>query len=400
MNKYRYKVKDENGKSITGLLEAKDIDQAVLILRSKKLLIVGLNEEKDNEISELLRQFDRVKQNDLVNFTRQMSTMVAAGLPLTEALSILKTQSAPAMARVVTKVLQEVEAGSSLSDALEVSSNVFPRVYIALVRAGEAAGVLDEILKRLASSMEKQREFSSKTKGAFVYPVIVTIGMIAVGVIMMVFVVPKLTEMYKDFGADLPLPTKILMAVSDMFIKYGYVMLAVVGAGLYFFRKWAKTEVGNLLLEEFIFKIPIVGNLQKQMIFAEFTRTLGLMIGAGISILEALRIVADAMGSRLLGMKVLAVADKVEKGQPLAGTLAQVQEFPPIVAQMVAVGEQTGKVDEILEKLAIYFEGESETAVKALTTALEPLIMVVMGIGVGLLVMAVIMPIYNLTSKF
>jgi type IV pilus assembly protein PilC len=304
------------------------------------------------------------------------------------------------MSKVVAQVQQEVQAGSSLADAMEVSSTVFPKVYIALVRAGESAGVLDEILKRLAANLEKQREFRNKTKGAMIYPLIVIVGMIAVGGIMMIFVVPKLTDMYKDFGADLPLPTKILIGTSDFMVKYWYIAATVVGFGLYVFSKWSKTEVGSQLIEEFTFKLPIVGTLRKQIVLTEFTRTMGLMIGAGISILEALRIVADAVGSKLMGRRLLEAAEKVEKGQPLGSTLALMPEFPPIVPQMLAVGEQTGKVDEILEKMAVYFEGESETAVKALTTAIEPLIMVVMGVGVGFLIMAVIMPIYNLTSQF
>lgn len=400
MKKYRYQVKDENGKSLLGEVEASDEESAVRLLRGRRYFIVDVYEHKESEFAGITERFTRVKTEDLVNFTRQLSTMIAAGLPLNDALNILKAQTSSAMSKVVNRVVEEVQGGSSLADAMEVSSTVFPKVYIALVRAGESAGVLDDVLKRLASNLEKQREFNNKTKGALVYPVIVIVGMIAVASIMMIFVVPKLTEMYQDFGAELPLPTKILIGLSDFMVNFWYILVIIVGIVFYFFSKWSKTEAGGQMIEDFLFKLPIIGPLRKQIILTEFSRTLGLMVGAGISILDGLRIVAEAVGSRAIGARLNEAADKVEKGQPLGATLARMPEFPPILPQMLSVGEQTGKVDEILQKISVYFEGESETAVKAMTTAIEPLIMVVMGVGVGFLILAVIMPIYNLTSQF
>jgi type IV pilus assembly protein PilC len=400
MKQFRYKVRDEAGKAVSGELEATDEASAVRLLRNRRYFIVEVSESQENELSGLMNRFKRVSTDDLVNFTRQLSTMIAAGLPLNEALAILKVQSSQAMSLIVGSIEAEVQGGSSLADAMEVSSNVFPRVYIALVRAGESAGVLDEVLQRLANNLEKQREFRNKTKGALIYPAIVIVGMIVVGAIMMIFVVPKLTEMYADFGAELPLPTQILIWVSNFMVSFWWLLAIVTGIVVWVAAKWSRTDAGGQVIEEFIFKLPILGKLRQQIVLTEFTRTLGLMVGAGISILDGLRIVSEAVGSRIIGRRLIEAAERVEKGQPLGRTLALMPEFPPIVPQMLAVGEQTGKVDEILEKLAIYFEGESETAVKALTTAIEPLIMVVMGIGVGFLIMAVILPIYNLTAQF
>lgn len=400
MKKFKYKIKDDKGKLASGSVEANDLSSALRILRGRNYFIIKLDEIKESELDLLMARFQSVKSEDLVNFTRQLSTMISAGLPLTEALDILKNQSPPAFARVISRVEQEVQAGSTLAEAMEVSSNVFPRVYTALVRAGESAGVLDTILKRLATNLEKQREFRNKTKGALVYPAIVIVGMLVVATIMMIFVVPKLTDMYKDFGADLPLPTQILISTSDFATKYWYIVATLLGVFGYFFSRWAKTDVGGIAVEKFIFKAPVIGPLRKMIVMTEFTRTMSLMISAGISILDALGIVSDAVGSKIYSKILIEASGKVEKGQPLAASLSSYQEFPPIVPQMIAVGEQTGKVDEILEKLSAYYDGESETAVKTLTTAVEPLIMVVMGVGVGFLVMAVIMPIYNLTSQF
>lgn len=398
---FSYRVKNEEGKTLDGVLEASSLDHASKLLRGRGYLIIKVEEEKESEIKEIMRRFERVKVDDVVNFTRQLSTMVSAGLPLTESLSILRVQSPPAMSRVVSKVLEEVEGGKTLAIAMEESGDgVFDDIYIALVKAGEAAGVLDEVLKRLAETMEKQRDFRSKTKGAMVYPMIIIIGMVIVAVIMMIFVVPRMTEMYKDFGAELPLPTQILIGASDFAVKFWYLLLLIFGAIGYVFLKWSRTDVGSVMIEETLMKMPVVGELRLKMVMTEFARTMSLLISAGISILDALRITSAAVGSKIIGAKMMMAASKVEKGQSLGLVLAEMGEFPPIVPQMIAVGEQTGKMDEILDKLADYFEGESEQAVKNLTTAIEPMIMAVMGVGVGFLVMAVIMPIYNLTSQF
>ncbi len=398
---FSYRVKNEEGKTLDGVLEASSLDHASKLLRGRGYLIIKIEEEKESEIKEIMRRFERVKVDDVVNFTRQLSTMVSAGLPLTESLSILRVQSPPAMSRVVSKVLEEVEGGKTLAIAMEEAGDgVFDDIYIALVKAGEAAGVLDEVLKRLAETMEKQRDFRSKTKGAMVYPMIIIIGMVIVSVIMMIFVVPRMTEMYKDFGAELPLPTRILIGASDFTVKFWYLLFLIFGAIGYVFLKWSKTEVGSVMIEEALMKMPVVGELRLKMVMTEFARTMSLLISAGISILDALRITSAAVGSKIIGAKMMMAASKVEKGQSLGLVLAELGEFPPIVPQMIAVGEQTGKMDEILDKLADYFEGESEQAVKNLTTAIEPMIMAVMGVGVGFLVFAVIMPIYNLTSQF
>ncbi len=400
MQKFTYKVKDEQSRMVVGEVEAFSKEQAIRLLRNRRLVIIDINEEKETEIQSLLLRFQRVKTDDLVNFTRQLATMIAAGLPLTESLSILKVQSPPAMSRIVEKILAAVEEGVSLTEALRGVEGVFPDIYIALVKAGETAGVLEDVLKRLATTMEKQRDFRNKTRGALVYPAIILTGMVLVSVVMMIFVVPKMTAMYKDFGAELPWPTKVLIGTSDFMVKFWYLGLLSLGVGGYFFGKWARTEVGSVVIEETLFRLPVIGPLKTKVVLTEFTRTLGLLVGSGISILNSLRIVAEGVGSRIYKARILEAADKVEKGQPLGVILAGVELFPPIIPQMIAVGEQTGKVDEILAKLSDYFEQESEVAVKTLTTAIEPLIMVVMGVGVGFLVMAVIMPIYNLTSQF
>lgn len=400
MERFGYKAKSKEGKVLKGKVEARDIRQAAAVLRERDLVVVTLRpirrEIKLDVVSGFLR---RVKFVDVVNMTRQLSTMIAAGLPLTDALSLLEAQTASAMQSIIAEILRDVEGGKPLGDSLEKHPKVFNTVYVSLVRAGEAAGKLDEMLLRLADNLEKEREFRSKTRGALIYPAIVVIGMIIVTLIMMFFVIPQMTQIYEDFGAELPITTKILVATSKFFLSFWYFGLIGFFVGGWIFRVWRATPVGRRTVDEIIFRIPLYGNLKKEIILAEFCRTLGLLVGAGVSIVDGLSIVADTMQNVVYADSIRDTAKRVEKGISVAAVVASYDHFPPILTQMLSVGEETGKVDEVLLKLSVYFETESEHLVKGLTTAIEPLIMVFLGIGVGFLVISIIMPIYNLTSQ-
>src|SRR3989339_125154 len=400
MKTFQYKVTDREGNVSSGELEVVDEKQAANILRSKGLLITALYEADQFNLEAFAGRFSKPKADEITNFTRQMATMIGSGLPLVEALRILKSQSGAGMKPIIERILSEVEGGSTLADAVESSGGGFSSVYVAMVKAGESAGVLDQVMGKLADALDKQREFRSKTKGAMVYPVIIFFAMIVIASIMMVFVVPKLTAMYKDFGAELPGPTKVLMAVSDLAVNYWFVVLGVIAGAMAIFSSWSKTEVGGLVVEQLTFKIPIWGKLRKDIILTEFARTISVLLGAGIPILDALNIVANTLGSRVYSAGIKQAAVYVEKGVGLAESITRLEMFPSILSQMISVGEETGKLDTVLAKLATFYESESEIKIKALTTAIEPLIMIIMGIGVGFLVIAVIMPIYNLTSQF
>jgi len=400
MKTYQYKVRDRTGTQSSGSLEAIDEKQAATILRSKGFLITSLYESDAFNLDVVLSRFTKPKEDEITNLTRQMSTMISSGLPLVEALKILRNQSGASLKPVLDKVLTGVEGGATMADAMMGSGGGFSTVYIAMVRAGESAGVLDQVLAKLADALDKQREFRSKTKGAMVYPMIISIAMVIIAGIMMVFVVPRLTAMYSDFGAELPTPTKVLMGISDFMVRLWYLLVIIIGITVSMFSNWAKTEVGGLVVEQIIFKIPIWGKLKKDIILTEFARTISVLLAAGIPILDALQIVSDTLGSKVYSAQVKQAAIYVEKGIGLSEAITKLDVFPPILSQMISVGEETGKLDEVLAKLAKYYEGESEVKIKALTTAIEPLIMIIMGIGVGFLVIAVIMPIYNLTSQF
>lgn len=401
MKKFSYRAKDKKGKKLSGMVEARDAKQAIALLHERGLTVISLVLHKENAgLRGVVKVFQKVSSGDVVNFTRQLSTMITAGISLTDALSILEIQMNPAIARVIGDVLLKIEGGDSLGDALAAHPKIFSPVYVSLVRAGETAGVSENILARLSDNLEKQKEFASKVKGALVYPTIVIVGMIAVAFVMMVFVMPKMILLYENFETELPMITKILIAVSKFFSYFWWLIIALVVGLFWAFSYWKGTQLGQKQYNELLLKVPIIGNMNRKLILTEFSRTFGLLVGAGIPIIEALNIVAESSGNEVYKRDLKMAAKNVEKGFPLGASLVESENFPPIVPQMVSVGEETGKVDEVLTKLSSYFEMEAEQAIKGLTTAIEPLIIIILGIGVGFLVIAIIMPIYNLTSQF
>ncbi len=397
---FKYKVKNQYSDTVSGKVEAVTIEAAAAELSSRGLLVINLQPLSDDSFSVLKGVLMGVKQDDIVNLTRQLATMITAGLPLAGGLSILVRQSKAELSRLVAQILQDVEGGTSFSQALAKHPDIFSRLYIQLVNAGETGGVLDEVLQRLADNMEKSKEFKAKTKGAMIYPIIVVLAMVAVGFIMMIFVIPKLTEMYKDFDAELPMATRVLIGTSNFVTQFWYIFLIVIVAGVYGLKRWYKTEKGELAIDGLILKLPIIGVLRQKIILTEFARTLSLLLGAGVSLLQALEIVNEGITNVVYRNAFKEVTNQVEKGISLSEAMSHYDIFPPILFQMMSVGEETGKLDEVLLKMSTYFEQESEQAVKNLTTAMEPMIMIVLGVGVGAMVIAIIMPIYNLTSQF
>lgn len=401
MKRFNYKAKDRSGKLVAGEVEASSIEHAAKLVRGKNLIVLSLKPKAENPLDLIKRFKERITQADIATFTRQLSTMINAGLPITECLLILRSQTKGQMQKIVAQILADIEAGESFSSALKKHDKIFSPTYIALVKSGEVGGVMDQVLLRLADNLEKQAEFAGKVKGALIYPAIIVIGMFVVGMVMMIFVIPRLTSLYAEFNAELPLPTRILIGLSNFMITFWPLFLGLGGIGAYVFKLYRETPTGRLATDELKFKVPIVGELQRQVILTELTRTMALMVGSGVSILEALNITSDVVGNRVIGDALKDAARQVEKGFPIAFSFGKHPEaFPFLLSQMVAVGEETGKMDEVLTKISHIFEVESDQKVKALTSAIEPIVMVLLGVGVGFLVIAVILPIYNLTSQF
>ncbi|MEX0587541.1 MAG: type II secretion system F family protein [Patescibacteria group bacterium] len=399
---FNYIIKDLAGKTLTGTVEAPNPTLAGDILRERKYVVISLAEKKEGGIvQQLLQRFQGVKLGEKTIFARQLATMVSSGLPLTNALEILRVQSSSErMSGALGGMLADVQGGTSLAKAMAKHPDIFDKVTVSLVEAGEASGKLDVLLTQLADNMEKEADFRSKTRGALIYPAVIGVAMTGVFIIMMIFVVPRLTALYEDIGAELPLPTRILIAISNLLVNGWWILLVVLGIGGYLGYKYLQTEKGKYRIANFTFKFPIFGKLNKESELARFSRTLGLLIGAGIPITQALEIVAAAMGNILYRDAILAAEKQVEKGVPLSVPIRADPNFDPLVAQMIAVGEETGKLDEVLEKVAGFFEAQAESSIKNLSTALEPIILVILGVMVGGLVLAIITPIYNLTTQF
>lgn len=401
MQRFVYKAKDTHGKYHRGLVEARDIKEASSLLKERNLFIISIHVSSNDLFSSFSSIYGRVGFGDLVDFTRQLSTMVTAGLTLSESLSILRNQiKKQVLLKIVVQIEEDVQGGKSFAAAVDRFPETFPPIYRSLIRAGEASGKLDKVLERLAENLEKTRDFRSQTRGAMIYPAIVVTGMVVVIFILMTFVVPKLTVMYSDFGATLPLPTLILMAISNFFANRWYIVIGGTALAGFGFLRWKKTKSGERIWDTFLLSLPIFGSIIKESTLVEVTRTLSILIGAGIPILEALSISEGAVNNIVYREAIKDIEDRVEKGFSLGSLFSEKEIFPPILGQMINVGEQTGKLDDSLFKLSSFFEHESAVAVKALTTAIEPLIMVVLGLGVGFIVLAVLMPIYSLTSQF
>jgi type IV pilus assembly protein PilC len=401
MQIFIYTAKDTKNITRTGAIEAPDEKSAAQTLRQHGLVPIDLKRKQEKVGPLPIGRLQRIGYGELVNFTRQLSTMINAGLTLPEALSLLEKQVANRkLKKIIGDVLREVEGGNPLSKALSSYPAVFSNIYVSLVKAGEQAGVLDNVLGRLADNLEKEREFRSKTRGALIYPAIIVIAMVGVIFVMLIFVIPRLTDLYKEFGTSLPLPTRILIALSNFMVAFWWLVIGLLVAGSVFWQRWTRQGVGKKFRDEMMLKLPVWGKMKQNTILTEFSRTLALLIGAGIPIIEALKSVAAALDNVIYSDSLLEAAAGVEKGFPLGMSLSHSKVFPPIIFQMIKTGEETGKLDDVLSRVSRYFEMEAEQGVKNLTTAMEPIILIMLAFGVAFLIISVILPIYNLTSQF
>jgi type IV pilus assembly protein PilC len=397
---YAYKVKDRAGRLREGTLEADSEELVVARLRDMGFVPLSISAESRSMLkSEIKLRREKVSPKDVAVFSRQLTTMISAGLPITRALAILVKQTdAPALAEVVNVLKADIERGLSFSQAIAKHPKVFPPVYLAIVRAGESGGVLDAVLERLADSLEKQLELRGKIKSAMTYPITVAVIVVAIVTAMLMFVVPMFEGMYANLGGTLPAPTRLLISASNLLKSTWYLIaLAIVGAvvGL---RRWSATEPGRLAIDRAKLRVPIFGRLIGKAAIARVTRTLGSLVRSGVAIMEALDIVADAAGNAVVAGAILDARERVALGEPLAASLAAHPVLPPMVVQMMAVGEETGALDDMLDKIATFYEREVDATVSALTSLIEPLLMVLMGITVGGMVVALYLPMFNIIN--
>lgn len=400
MAQFLYTAKDKMGIQRKGTIETADIRQVPRILSKKGLFVISVKEAGSARQKFFDRIFNRVSFASLVVITRQLATMIESGLVLSEALDILESQEKnKRLKNVLGQVSRDVKSGLSFALALKKHPDVFPALYANLVKVGEESGKLDVILQQMATNLEREREFRSRIHGAMIYPILVLSMMFIVICIMMFFVIPRLTSLYTQSNIDLPLPTKILIATSNFFTYYWWLMLALVISGAIAFNRWVATAHGKFLFDTLLLKVPIIKNLIEGVALTTFTRTFGLLTTAGVPILTSLSIVAGVIGNSVYKRAIEESYRGVERGLLLSTQLETTKTFPRILTQMLKVGEETGKIDQLSFKLADYFESETDHLVKNLTTIIEPVILVVLGIGVAFLVLSIILPIYKLTTS-
>ena len=395
---YIWKGRTLAGEAQTGEIEVARQEEALEVLRKKRILVTSL---RPKSAGLALPKFGGpgVSTKDLAIFTRQFATMISAGLPLVQCLDILAKQaSKPAFGKVISETTREVEAGSTLSDALGHHKNVFDDLFRNMVAAGEAGGVLDEILMRLATYIEKADALKRKVQSAMVYPAVVLSVALGATAFMLIFIIPTFAKMFTDFGGELPLPTKIVLIMSDVLVNWWWAGVLGIVVGAVALKRYYATEDGQRRIDGLLIRMPVLGDVLLKGAVARFTRTLGTLIASGVPILSGLEITARTAGNKVIAEAIMNARASIREGETVSAPLKASGVFPPMVTQMIAVGEQTGALDEMLTKIAAFYEAEVDTAVDTLTSIIEPVMIVVMGGIVGGMVVAMYLPMFKLIN--
>ncbi len=399
MGKFMWEGKTRVGGTMTGEIEAPNEAFVIAQLRRQQIVPVKIKPKPRDLGFRLLGRRGKVSKRELAIFTRQFATMIDAGLPLVQCLDILGLQQEnQAFKKVILKVKEDVESGSTFADALGKHPHVFDELFVNLVSAGEVGGILDTILSRLAAYIEKAMKLAKQVKSAMVYPSTILAVALIVTVVLLVYVIPIFGAMFDDFGATLPVPTQFVLAISAYTRKYflvGVVLLVLLVMGI---RWYYKQENGRRRIDRLLLRVPIFGDLLRKIAVARFSRTLGTMVSSGVPILESMDIVAKSAGNKIIEEAILKARTSISEGKTIAEPLADSKVFPVMVTQMVSVGEATGALDTMLNKIADFYDDEVDSAVGALTSLLEPMLMIFLGVVIGGLVIAMYLPIFKLAG--
>ncbi|MDR0361863.1 MAG: type II secretion system F family protein [Planctomycetota bacterium] len=403
MAKFKYVARDQSGARVESEIEANNQAAAVQVLRRSRLTVLSIAQAKKGLFDfniQLSKTKPRARSNDLMIFTRQFSTMVEAGLAVVEILDILHEQTDdPGFKMVINDVKNDVRSGTDLSSALGKFPKVFTPLYVNLIRAGERSGDLDIILKRLAGYIEKSESLKRKIKSAMMYPAISILMVLGITAFLLIYIVPQFVEIFEKMGVDLPLPTRIVMFISSAMTSYWYVILALIGGFAAFVVMSRKSMRGRYLWDAFYVKMPVFGELVQKVALSRFARTFSTMLQSGVPMLESLEIVATSAGNGVVEEAVLAAREGVRQGEPLASPLALSSVFPPMVVRMIQVGERTGALETLLEKVADFYDEQVDAAVESLTSVIEPVMIGVMGVLVGGIVIAIFVPIFEIQNS-
>lgn len=404
MTKFSYVATDSHNNIVNGSVDMADRAAVIGALRKQGLRPLSVRDGiKKSVLSTSLFGAGKVKSDALVMFTRQLSAMVGAGVPLLRALGSLEAHSeSPALKRILGVIIKDVEGGAPLADALSKHKETFSDVYVNMVRAGEAAGILDDILKRLAMQQEKSASMRKKIKSAMTYPMVLMFITVGAFFGLMIFVIPQIGSIIKDMGgedAELPLLTTIMLEISSAIINYWFIVFPIIGALVYALLRYIKTPKGKRLFHQFALKFPGVGGIVRKVAIARFTRTFSALMGAGVAVLEALAVTSRAVGNTVYEEAIMQASEEVKNGKPLSEVIEENPLFPAIVAQMLSVGEETGQTDTVLVKVADFYEEEVDVAIDGISSIIEPVMIVFMGSMVGVIAASVMMPIAGLSQN-
>jgi len=395
---FKYTAKDEEGNTVVDVIEAKDETVALDMLRVKNMIIISIIEQKQEKSSQKAGN-KKVKGEELVIFSRQLATMVNAGIPLVQSLDILSEQmDSPNFRQVVTVIRSDVESGSSLSAALEKHPQIFSLLYTNMVKAGETSGMLDEILDRLAGYLEKTNSLQRKVKSAMVYPIVVTCMAIGITLVLLLKVIPTFKEIFATLGGTLPLPTQILINISDTLRHYFLYAVIVMVLTVVAIGRLIRTPKGKEKFDQLKLSLPVFGTLLRKVAVARFSRTLSTLIRSGVPILGALEIVSKTAGNVVIEEAIDKARVGIREGESISTPLAKSKAFPPMVTRMISVGEESGELEKMLTKIADFYEDQVDAAVSGLTSLIEPLIIAFLGIVVGSIVVAMFLPIFKITE--
>jgi len=395
-----YKARTIGGTVTEGVISAPEERLAVEQLRNQKMTLMEISEKPGSIFDSFVKIFKgRIRTKEIVIFSRQLSTLTSAGVPLVQGLTILEEQAeGTGFKAVVKKIREDIEAGLPIADALKKHPGVFSDLYVGMVRAGEVGGILDTILERLSKYLEQAEELKGKVKGALTYPAVVSFIAAGVTIFLLVGVIPTFKEIFASFGRELPAPTRALIVLSDGLKKYIWLVLAFPVLAFIGLKQFRKTEAGAMTLDRLALKLPVFGILLKKVAVAKFTRTLGTLIKSGVPILQALETVATTSGNKVIEKSILEAQESVREGERIAGPLKKSGIFPPMVVQMVMVGEESGQLPDMIKRVAEYYQLRVDIFVSRLGTLIEPIILVVVGGFVGVLVVAMFLPIFTLSS--
>jgi len=399
---FSYKARDSAGKLISGKIDAPNSSIVADKLREMSYFVVSIQEErvqKSNLEADIFERFQRVKSRYLVIFNNQLATMIGSGLTLVTSLNVLTEQvENKKFKEVLSKVRDDVESGSAFSAALEKHPSVFSNLFVNMINAGETGGALEEILRRLAVFAEQSEEIKSNVKTALTYPLLIVIVTIGVVLFLVMGVFPKFEVLFNSMGEELPLPTQILLNISHWLrTKWPFLLGGIVAALLFFFR-YIRTKVGRYNFDLFILRVPVFGTIIKKAAISRFSRTLGTLINSGVPILQSLRIVENTVGNAAISKIVSSVAENVNRGESMANPLRENKIFPPMVGHMVSVGEESGTLDTILNKIADFYDSEVDSTVKRLSSIVEPIMLIIIGAIVAVIALSLFLPMFNMVK--